>query len=144
MAVPARVLLATLPKGYQFPPTSLRLTVEDVSCYLDAVQDPNPLYLERRLAPPLAVAALALGSLLEVVELPAGTLHTGQEVEARAGLPIDAELTLAGRIGQRSERAGLIISVIEFELTAAGSDAAALTGRTTVLAPADVASEGGR
>ena len=135
MAVPARTLLSDLPKGYEFPATRFEATSEDVSRYLDAVQDANGLYLERGLAPPLAVAARALGALLEVMELPAGTLHTGQEVAARAGVPIGAALTLAGRIAQRSERAGLIISVIEFQVTPVGSDTPALTGRTTVMAP---------
>jgi hypothetical protein len=136
MAPPARTLLSDLPKGHQFPATSFQLTAEDVSRYLDAVQDANTIYLERGLAPPLAVAARALGALLEVVELPAGTLHTGQEAEAHAGVPIGGALTLAGRIAQRSERAGLIISIIEFEVTPAGSDTAAVTGRTTVMAAA--------
>ncbi len=143
MALPARTLLSALPKGHQFSTTSFELSAEDVSRYLEAVQDPNTVYQERKLAPPLAVAALALGSILETVELPAGTLHTGQEVQAHAGVPIGAALTLAGRIAQRSERAGLIISVIEFEVTPAGSDAVAVAGRTTVMAPANAASGGG-
>lgn len=143
MAAPARTLLPVLPKGHQFPATSFELTVEDVSRYLEAVQDPNRLYLDCKLASPLAVAACALGALLEEMELPAGTLHTGQEVEAHAGVPMGAALTLAGRIAQRSERAGLIISVIEFEVTPVGSDKPAVTGRTTVMAPTN-ASPGGQ
>jgi hypothetical protein len=142
MPTPARALLPDLPKGHRFPEASFQLTAKSVSGYLDAVQDPNPLYLHRELAPPLAVAACALGVLLQVMELPAGTLHTGQEVEAHAGVPLGADLTLAGHIVQRSERAGLIISVIEFEVTPAGSDTAAVTGRTTVMVPASVSSGG--
>ncbi len=136
MAAPARTLLSDLPKGYHFPPATFTLTSEHVSRYLAAVEDTNALYLERGLTPPLAVAALALGALLERIELPPGTLHTGQEMEVHAGLPIAEELTLGGRIAQRSERAGLIISVIEFAVTPSGSAGAALTGRTTVMAPA--------
>ena len=136
----ARTSLPDLPKGYRFPDTNFELTAEHVEGYLAAVGDDNRLYLERGLAPPLAVAARGLGTLLELVELPAGSLHTGQEMEARAGVPIGAALTLSGGIAQRSERAGLIISVIEFEITPAGSTMAAVAGRTTVLAPADVSS----
>jgi len=135
MPAPSRTLLTHLPKGHEFPRTAFDLTVQDVSRYLDAVEDTNVMYGERALAPPLAVAARALGALLDVLELPAGTLHTGQEVEAHAGVPVGARLTLGGRIAQRSERAGLVISVIEFEVTPAGSEAPALTGRTTVMAP---------
>jgi len=133
MAAGSRTLLTDLPKGHEFPVTTFLLSRDHVARYLDAVEDTNAVYLDRGLAPPLAVAALALGSLLEVIELPAGTLHTGQEVEARAGVPLDAALSLAGRIAQRSERAGMVISVIEFDVTPERAAAPALSGRSTVL-----------
>jgi hypothetical protein len=143
MAVPARRPLSDLAKGHEFAPSRFELTEEDVFAYLNAVQDTNPVYLDRRLAPPLAVAARALRALLDVMELPAGLLHTGQEMEAHGSIPIGSDLTLAGRIAQRSERAGLLISVIEFEVTPAGSNVAAVTGRTTVMAPVSPPSGGG-
>ena len=137
MAAPARTLLFDLPQGFQFQDTSFTLTAADLSRYLVAVGDANGVYAQLRCAPPLAVAARALGTLLEVAELPAGTLHTGQEVESHRGCPIDAPLTFSGRIAQRSERAGLVISVIEF--TVATEDGQpAVSGRTTVMAPAGV------
>lgn len=139
MAAPTRTPLSDLPKGHQFPPTSLQLTDEDVARYLAAVEDESGIYLERGLTPPLAVAALALGALLESIELPAGTLHSGQELESRGGIPLGAALTLSGSIAQRSERAGMVISVIEFSVTAAGEPGGAIQGRTTVVAPADAA-----
>ena len=133
MAAPARTLLTELPKGHEFAATTFALSRDGVARYLEAVADANAVYLERGLAPPLAVAALALGSLLDVIELPAGTLHTGQEVDVHAGVPIDTTLTLTGRIAQRSERAGLVISVIEFDVTQVGAAGPALTGHSTVL-----------
>ncbi len=136
MPAPSRTSLADLPKGHRFPSTTLQLSDEYLSNYLDAVQDANPIYRQRGLAPPLAVAALAIGSLLQALDLPAGTLHTGQELDMHAGVPIGASLTLSGGIAQRSERAGTVIWVIEFAVTPAGASSPALTGRTTVLAPA--------
>lgn len=137
MTTPARPLLPDLPKGYEFPATTFTLSAEDISRYLNAVADSNALYLERASAPPLAVAAKALRSLLDVIVLPAGTLHAGQEMEARGEVEIGSKLTLTGRIVQRSERAGAVISVIEFEVAAASSSAPQVTGRTTVIvAPA--------
>lgn len=142
MAAPARALLSTLLKGHEFPTISLRLTKEDVTRYLDAVEDRNTIYLKRGLAPPLAVAARALGALLETTELPSGSLHTGQEIETHAALPLAATLTLAGRIAQRSERVGMVISVLEFEVTVGGAAEPALSGRTTVMAPAPGGGQG--
>lgn len=132
-----RALLSALPKGYAFPTTTLQLSIDTVSRYLREVEDPNPVYLEANLAPPLAVAARALGSLLEAIELPAGALHTGQEIEMHAGVPLEAALTLSAYIAQRSERAGFVLSVIEFALTPAGASSPALTGRTTLAAPSN-------
>ena len=142
MAAPSRTPLSDLPKGHRFSPTTLQLTAEDVARYLSAVGDDSAIYLERGVTPPLAVAALALGALLETIELPDGTLHSGQELEVRGGVPLGAELTLTGSIAQRSERAGLIISVIEFEVTAAGEAGGAIGGRTTVVAPTNAAEAG--
>ena len=151
MAAPA--LLSELPKGYEFPATALQITVEDILAYVDAVQDANSVYQDHGLAPPLAVAARALGALLDLTELPPGALHTGQQFESAAGVPFGASLTMNGRIAQRSERAGLIVSAIEFEVTIAPASAgtapasaekmSALAGKTlalkcktTVMAPA--------
>lgn len=142
MAAPALPPLSDLPRGHQFSPISFSLSAEDVSRYLAAVEDATPIYADLQLAPPLAVAARALGSLLEQVGLAGGTLHTGQEMEARAAVPFGAALTLTGRIAQRSERAGMIISVLEFEVTLVGSDTVAVAGRTTVMVPAGAASSG--
>ncbi len=136
MAAPARTLLSDLPKGHKFSPIPLTLIPEDVLRYLDAVDDGNAVYLECGLAPPLCVAARALGVLLEVLELPPGTIHSGQELDVRGGVAIGAALMLSGHIAQRSERAGLVICAIEFEVTPGGSNAAALHARTTVMAQA--------
>jgi hypothetical protein len=84
--------------------------------------------------PPLAVLAAALAALQEQVALPDGSLHTGQEVETIAPAQAGEQLTMTGRIAQRSERQGMVISVIELE---AGSDAGPrLRARTTIMAPA--------
>ncbi len=141
MAARARTPLPDLPQGHLLPDTTFALSGERLGSYLDAVGDANVLYRERRLAPPLAVAAFALGTLLDLIELPAGALHTNQSLDVRAGLPIDATLTLSGRVAQRSQRAGMTITAIDFEVTPAGAASPSLTGRTTILVP-DAGREG--
>lgn len=128
-----RALVSDLPKGHEFPATTFTLTADGVARYLEAVGDTNAVYAERGLAPPLAVAAQALGALLAVLELPAGTLHTGQEIDSHGGVPLDTELTLTGRVAQRSERAGMVICAIEFQVTPSAASEAALSGRTTLM-----------
>jgi len=135
MAAPARLLITDLPKGHEFDIGAIDVTLDVIERYLDAVADANAVYRESMLAPPLAVGASALGALLDVIELPGGTLHTGQEVDVHGGVPIGTRCSMSGRIAQRSERAGMVIMVIEFAVTPSGATAPALVGRTTVLAP---------
>ena len=106
MAAPARTILFDLPQGHEFPKTAFAITSADLAAYLDAVEDANAVYRERGVAPPLAVAARAIRSLLAATELPPGTLHTGQEIESHSACPVDTPLTFSGRIAQRSVRAG--------------------------------------
>lgn len=135
MSDPARALLSALPKGHKFAPTTFELTRGYVDEYLAATSDHNSIYSDTGLAPPLAVAARALGALLDVIELPEGSLHTAQEVEMKAGVPVPSTLELAGRLAQRSMRAGLLIAVLEFQVRLTGQDAQVLLGRTTVMMP---------
>ena len=140
MAAPARLPITDLPKGHEFDIGEIDIKPDGVERYLAAVEDENSVYRESNLAPPLAVAASALGRLLDVIELPAGTLHAAQEIDVQGGVPIGTTCAMSGRIAQRSERAGLVIMVIEFAVTPAGATAPALTGRTTVMSPAGTAS----
>jgi hypothetical protein len=133
MAAPVRPSITDLPKGYEFDVDDVEITQDAVARYLRAVDDTNDVYERTGLAPPVAVAALALTRLLEMLDLPFGTLHIGQEIEVHGGVPISARLSMRGSIAQRSVRAGALISVIEFSLTPHGQGEPALTGRTTVM-----------
>jgi hypothetical protein len=134
MTSPSRTNIALLPRGHEFSQATFEVSAANVAAYLTAVQDESGVYGEA--VPPLAVAAAALRALLEQLELPAGTLHTAQEVECLAAVPAGAGLTMAGRLAQRSERGGFVASVIEFEVTLEGSRAEpVLRGRATVMAP---------
>jgi hypothetical protein len=73
-----------------------------------------------------------LQALLDILDLPAGTLHTGQEVTMLSGAPMDTELRLEGRVAQRTERGGAVICVIEFHISSADAEQDVLAGKTTV------------
>lgn len=133
MADSAHPSITALAKGHEFDVGDIEVTRSGVERYLAAVGDTNEIYEKLDLVPPLGVAALALTRLLEQIDLPFGTLHIGQEIEAHDGIAIGARLSMQGRIAQRSVRAGAVISVIEFALTPHGKDEPALSGRTTVM-----------
>jgi hypothetical protein len=130
----ARTSIAALPRGHTFDRAVFRVTADEVRAYAQAVGDATD-YGDA--VPPLAVLALGLLVLQDVIALPEGSLHIGQEVEhagvARCGEP----LTLDASIVQRSERQGYVISVIE--LAVSTEQAPVLSARTTIMAPAEAA-----
>jgi predicted thioesterase len=130
MTSSARTSISAFPRGHEFPETTFTLTDERVSAYLRATGDRGAYGAA---VPPLCAVALALDALQEHITLPEGSLHTGQEVEHSAPVPVGQALRLTGRIAQRSERQGFVISVIEFEVSATSS--LAVRARTTIMAP---------
>jgi acyl dehydratase len=131
--------LAELPRGHELPVAGFRLTAEDIRRYLDAVEDRSGAYGEGpegpAWAPPLAIAALALRTILEQVELPAGAVHAGQEVEFQRPVPVGASLRSRARVTQRSEMRGVVVSVIEFNVEEEASTTPSVVGRATVMVP---------
>ena len=126
----SRTSISALPRGYEFPSASFAVDAERVRAYLSAVGDTNDY---GGTVPPLAVAALGLNALQEHIALPEGSLHTGQEVEHTGSARAGEALTLTGRIAQRSERQGFVISVVEFEVATIAR--VAVRARTTIMAP---------
>jgi hypothetical protein len=136
--------LADLPRGHELPASDFRLAADDVRRYLEAVEDRSGAYGQGpdgpTWVPPLAMAALALRAIMEQVELPAGALHTGQEVEFQHPVPVGVSLRSRARVAQRSEMRGAVISVIEFGVAEEGSSVPAVVGRATVMMPPEQAS----
>jgi hypothetical protein len=102
--------------------------------YFAATGDDLALYEEAQVAPSLAVAAFALGALLESVSLPAGSLHASETVTFKAPVPIDALVECHAVLVQRSVRGGYVVSVLESEILHKGNTA--ITARATVMSPA--------
>jgi hypothetical protein len=127
----ARTIVSTLPRGFELEAAQFSLTPDRVNAYLGAVGDRNAY---GDVMPPLAVVALALAELQKQVALPEGSLHTAQEVEHIVAVRTGEVLTMRGRIAQRSERQGFVISVIELDVLG-GNEELALRARTTVMAP---------
>lgn len=127
-------VLTDLPAGHIFPPITFRVDAGRSRAYRVAAGDALPVYDAEGLVPPLAVAALALGALLESVSLPGGTLHASEALSFRGAVPVDAALECRATLSQRSQRAGWIVSVLDSDISLDG--ATAVTARATVLSPA--------
>src|SRR5688572_10865717 len=103
--------------------------------YRAATGDTLPVYDTEAAAPPLAVAALALGALLEAVGLPDGTLHANESIRVRQAVPVGSTLVCNARLAQRSSRGGWVVTALESEITLEGRPV--LTTRATVMCPAE-------
>lgn len=114
---------------------SWQLTEERIRQYLEAVGDSPELYLQRGLAPPLALSAYALGALLEKLNLPPGTIHSLQEMEAAKPVALGQEVSGCAVLEQPRHRGGLQFTTVTYTLQDS-SGSPVQTGKTTVLTPA--------
>lgn len=130
MSSAPQISISVLPRGHEFAASSFIIGADEVAAYFRAVGDTGA-YGDA--VPPLAIVALGLSALQSQLSLPEGSLHTGQEVEQHAAVLAGESLTLNGRIAQRSERQGFVISVIEFDVASAAG--VAVSARTTIMAP---------
>jgi hypothetical protein len=128
------VLLPDLPAGHVFEPLTFSVDAARSRAYRQAVGDSLAVYDEQGAVPPLAVAALALGALLERVSLPEGTLHANESLQVHEAVPDGAELECSAQIVQRSVRGGRVVSVLLSEIKLDGRPA--VTTRATVIGPA--------
>ena len=103
--------------------------------YLDATFDASPIYEELGVVPPLALAARAIGALLEELSLPAGTVHAAQELDYKRLVKLGEEVTCMANLSRLSTRGDWHFIAVSF--TMSGKDGQVLVGgKSTVLAPA--------
>jgi len=130
--------IEALEKGHQFSATSFVLDEEAVARYVEAVEDealPRLAQAEGKAwVPPMAVAALALRSLIEEMTLPAGSIHASQELEFVRAVETGERITCRAWLSHRSQRGGWWVLAVEME-GADESGQAVLAGRLTVMVP---------
>ena len=127
-------VLTGLPAGHVFPAIRFVVDADRSRAYRAATGDVLQFYDEEGYAPSLAVAAFALGALLESVSLPAGTLHTSEALSFAAPVPVGAEVECRAVVTQRSQRGGYVVSVLDSDIRLGGETV--LTARATVMSPA--------
>lgn len=127
--------LDTLPKNHQMPPSTFELSPEWVREYVAAVEDEAIDALDGGLVPPMAVAALAVRSLLESAELPPGAIHLGQEMASLRPLHAGERLVVQARVASRGERQGWVLMGIDLDVEDE-DHSPVMNGRATVTMPA--------
>jgi acyl dehydratase len=107
---------------------------ESVRQYLKAAGDMHLEYFEANLVPPLALAAYALGALLEKLALPPGAIHSLQEMETLGPVKMGEEISGVARLERPRRRGGLQFTTASYILQKV-SGQQVQTGKSTVLVP---------
>ena len=139
----ARVLLQTGASPIPtMPPEPARLPITPaaVAAYLQAVGDELPIYAETGLTPPLLLAAATLGLLESAI--PAGSIHTIQEVDARRAVRQGETLRAIVNAERPRERGGRQFATFHCALSSPADtdEPPALTSKTTIMLPSAAAS----
>jgi len=118
-----------LTAGYEFPPVRYSLTSEIVEAYVQAVGAD-----ERAHVPPLAVAARAIATLGELIELQPGTIHAAQEFELYRLVPVGAAVTCVATVARKLSRGPMRMLTLEMNVSDE-SGAPVQKGRSTIVLP---------
>ena len=111
---------------------SWNLSEEFVHDYLEAVDDALPAYANYGLVPPVALAARALGSLLERLDLPPGAIHSLQEITSHRAVPFGESVIGTASVGQPKRRGPLEFITAAVDLKDSSGDNA-LSSKSTIL-----------
>jgi acyl dehydratase len=112
------------------------ITEEGMQQYLNAVGDTLPIYQQAGLVPPLALAAYALGALLEKLALPAGTIHSLQELQVQRPVRFGEEISGTAYL-ERPRRRGEVQFITASYALLDRNGQKVLTGKSTVLVPSN-------
>ena len=105
-----------LAAGYEFPPGNFNLDAAKVGVFLKATGDPGRLYHEAKLAPPMAIAALAMSALSNTISLPPGSIHVSQELSFVAAVSQDDTLTSYAKISRAQKRGKLHLITVDIDV----------------------------
>ena len=123
-----------LPIGHKFTPINIELSSRDVMLYLESVQDDRFAADLVGWVPPTSLAAYALGSILNEISLPSGSVHASQEISLSRGVRDDEVVTFNATLVQNSIRKNWRFLSIEF-VGEGKSGSEFLNGKTMVLVP---------
>lgn len=135
--------IAELTPGHEFPPVRYTLRPQDVALYLEAVGDENALYHAEGYVPPTALVAYVLGGLFRLIDLPAGSIHSAQELSVSRPVASSEDLVFRIRLTRNAIMRGMRFLSVEFT----GEDSNLLhviNGRSVVVVPGEGGESGGR
>ncbi len=125
--------LNTLEPGHRLVDREIVVTEEMAGAYVRAVGDECALYAEEGLVPPMAVAALVMAEAMDAVSLPAGAVHTGQELTFSRAVAMGSAVRCSATVAANSVRRGT--RFLTLDLLGALDGEAAVEGRAALAIP---------
>ena len=127
---------STLEAGQQLTGQPLHLDAKAVADYVAAVNDTSsPSAADGApLAPPMAIAALALSAVINALQIPGGTIHASQELDFGAAVPVGATLDCTASVAQNSVRRNWRFLVVNMEATRTDGGVV-MEGKSTIMLP---------
>ena len=110
--------------------------------YLSSVRDSSTIYHELEVIPPMALAARAVGALLDKLSLPAGTIHASQELDCKRMAKQGEEISCVAVLSRPLQRGDWRFVSVDFTLKDAEQDTL-ITCKSTVLVPGTEAESNG-
>ena len=123
-----------LKAGQEFPPAAFQVDSTTVDDYLKAVEEDNAIYKNTGLVPPMAVAALALKSLISAISMPPGTIHVSQEFEFIDTVNTQDTLTSHAGVSRVQERGKLHLISVDINVSNQ-EQKPVLAGKTSFILP---------
>lgn len=125
--------LNTLGPGHALVDREIVITGPMADAYIRAVGDRCMLYAEERLVPPMAVAALVMAEAMDAVSLPAGTVHTGQELTFSRPVAMGSAVRCSATVAANSVRRGT--RFLTLDLRGERDGETAVEGRAALAVP---------
>lgn len=127
--------LSTLEPGHTLVEREIDITAAMADAYISAVGDGNALYGNEGLVPSIAVAALVMAEAMDAVSLPAGTVHTGQELTFSQPVAMGSTVRCSATVAANSVRRGT--RFLTLDLRGALGGETAVDGRAALAIPED-------
>ena len=130
--------MTPVPPAKTLPLGQWTATSNFVAEYQAALESSSPFYNERRLVPPMALAARALGLLIEKLGLAPGTVHVSQEVAALKPIAMGQKISATAKPSRSFRRGSWEFLSVEFTLHEQENGEPGervLQGKTTVMSP---------
>ena len=120
--------------GYEFAPSEFQLDLDRVVAYLKASDSSANLYLERNIVPPVAVGALAMGSMMDNLVLPPGAIHVTQDFTFHRPAKIGEKLSSRSSVKRKVDRSRLQMLTITINVVDSNNEPV-LTGDIGFIVP---------